>query len=79
MKDVKEECRSIVTEALNKIAAEKNIDIAGATDKIAVETPPNPEMGDIGMPMFPFAKMFRGAPMQIAKEKEVLRAVIKWF
>lgn len=68
MKDVKEECRSIVTEALNKIAAEKNIDIAGATDKIAVETPPNPEMGDIGMPMFPFAKMFRGAPMQIAKD-----------
>lgn len=68
MKDVKEECRSIVTEALNKIATEKNIDIAGATDKIAVETPPNPEMGDIGMPMFPFAKMFRGAPMQIAKD-----------
>lgn len=68
MKDVKEECRSIVTEALNKIAAEKNIDIAGATDKIVVETPPNPEMGDIGMPMFPFAKMFRGAPMQIAKD-----------
>ena len=26
MKDVKEECRSIVTEALNKIAAEKNIE-----------------------------------------------------
>jgi len=68
MKDVKEECRSIVTEALNKIAAEKNIDIAGATDKIVVETPPNPDMGDIGMPMFPFAKMFRGAPMQIAKD-----------
>ncbi|MCL2065931.1 MAG: arginine--tRNA ligase [Treponema sp.] len=35
---------------------------------ISAETPPDPEMGDIGIPMFSFAKILRKAPPQIAKD-----------
>jgi len=34
----------------------------------AVETPPNPEMGDLAFPCFPLAKVLRKAPPIIAKE-----------
>lgn len=39
-------------------------------DKVAeaVETPPNPEMGDLAFPCFPLAKVMRKAPPIIAKE-----------
>ncbi|MCR5605876.1 MAG: arginine--tRNA ligase [Treponema sp.] len=69
MADTKESCRALVCAALNELKAQKAIaadDVA--PEKISVETPPNPEMGDIGMPMFPFAKIFRMAPPVIAKE-----------
>ncbi len=68
MADVKSSCRVLVCAALNKLKDEKNIQGDQVTcDRISVETPPNPEMGDLGMPMFPFAKMFRGAPPVIAQ------------
>ena len=40
------------------------------TDKVAesMETPPNPEMGDLAFPCFPLAKVLRKAPPIIAKE-----------
>lgn len=69
MADVKIECRAVVAQALNAFKAQKNIaadDVAA--DTIATENPPKPEMGDIGMPMFPFAKLFRAAPPMIAAE-----------
>ncbi len=66
--DVREESREITAKALelykNQKALEGEIDAA----KIAVENPPKPEMGDLGMPMFPFAKTFRAAPPMIAGE-----------
>lgn len=69
MQDVKTECRAIVAAALNQFKVQKNIEAdAVAAESIAVETPPKPEMGDIGMPLFPFAKLFRAAPPLIAKE-----------
>jgi arginyl-tRNA synthetase len=42
---------------------------AGIIDpaQIIAEIPPNPEMGDIGFPMFSYAKMFRKGPPQIAQ------------
>ena len=69
MVDVKTESRAIVAAALNEFKNSKNIEgDPVAEDAIAVENPPKPEMGDIGMPMFPFAKLFRGAPPMIAAE-----------
>ena len=69
MSDVKSEYRRIVAEALNKFINEKN---AGCdpvnADTVAVQTPPNPEMGDLGIPMFVYAKTLRAAPVQIASE-----------
>lgn len=35
-------------------------------EKIIVEKPPKPELGDLAFPMFPYAKLFRKAPPQIA-------------
>jgi len=35
---------------------------------IIAEKPPKPELGDIGFPMFAFAKQFRLSPAQIASE-----------
>jgi arginyl-tRNA synthetase len=37
-------------------------------DEVAAETPPDPAMGDIGFPMFAFAKRLRKAPALIARE-----------
>ena len=44
----------------------------GAADSVSpaqiiAETPPDPEMGDIGFPMFAYAKMLRKGPPQIAQ------------
>lgn len=56
-----------------RIAAALNslVDAAGSNDRIdaeqiVAEIPPKPELGDIGFPMFPFAKILRKAPPQIA-------------
>ena len=69
MADAKTECRAIVAQALNEFKSQKNIAADEVTaDAIATENPPKPEMGDIGMPLFPFAKLFRAAPPMIASE-----------
>ncbi|MCR5725628.1 MAG: arginine--tRNA ligase [Treponema sp.] len=69
MADVKTECRAIVAAALNTFKSQKNIAADQVlADAISVEKPPKPEMGDIGMPLFPFAKLFRAAPPMIAAE-----------
>ena len=69
MSDVKSEYRRIVAEALNKFINEKNAGCAPVNaDTVAVQTPPNPEMGDLGIPMFVYAKTLRAAPVQIASE-----------
>lgn len=44
---------------------------------IVVETPPKPEYGDLAFPMFPYAKILRQAPPQIAsKAAELLNSRI---
>ncbi|HCC37900.1 MAG TPA: arginine--tRNA ligase, partial [Treponema sp.] len=35
-------------------------------ESVIAEIPPNPEMGDIGFPMFSYAKALRKGPPQIA-------------
>jgi arginyl-tRNA synthetase len=67
MKKYQEQWRRIIAEALAKLAAETGA--AGPdTGSLVVETPPNPEMGDIAFPMFPFAKSLRKGPPVIAAE-----------
>lgn len=67
MADAKETCRAIIAAALNEFIKEKNPEAeAVAAESIVVQNAPNPEMGDLGSPMFTFAKALRMAPLQIA-------------
>ena len=67
MADAKVEFKEIVKSAVEAFLKEKGIEVeAGLTDKIVVQNAPNPEMGDLGAPMFVFAKAARMAPPQIA-------------
>ena len=67
MADVKDTCRAIIAAALNEFIKEKNPEAeAVSPENIVVQNAPNPEMGDLGSPMFTFAKALRMAPPQIA-------------
>ncbi|MCI5606279.1 MAG: arginine--tRNA ligase [Treponema sp.] len=67
MADVKASCRQIVAAAINEFIKEKGLDAPeAAPDSLQIVTPPNPEMGDLGVPLFAFAKTLRMAPPQIA-------------
>lgn len=71
MTNIREHWRALVGRALEtyarEIGAEAAIADATITDeKIAPETPPNSELGDIAFPLFPFAKVFRKNPAEIA-------------
>ena len=67
MADTKDLCRNIIAAALNEFIKEKDSS-AQAIDPatIVVQNAPNPEMGDLGSPMFAYAKALRMAPPQIA-------------
>ena len=66
MTDAKSECRAVVAAALNGYMAEQGADGAVDAGEVVTENPPKPDMGDLGMPMFPFAKRLRAAPPVIA-------------
>ena len=67
MADAKQIFKQIITKAINDFIKKNNIDSPEIdADKIVVQAAPNPEMGDLGSPMFAFAKTFRMAPPQIA-------------
>ena len=67
MADAKETCRAIIAAALNEFIKEKDPQAeAVAAENIVIQNAPNPEMGDLGSPMFAFAKALRMAPPQIA-------------
>lgn len=55
-----------MTDALTKAAAEISLDDQPWKEMITIEKPPKAEMGDLAFPMFPFARVFRKAPPQIA-------------
>ena len=69
MAEIRDEWLALVAAALNTIQKAK---VPGAADiaveAVSVETPPNPAMGDLGFPMFGFAKTFRMGPPVIAAE-----------
>ena len=76
MADVKAEFKKLLADALNEIIEEKNLDAPKTeAEKIVVQDSPNPEMGDIGSPMFMFAKSLHLAPQAIAQEAASKAAV----
>jgi len=59
--------KAVVAAHLTALAKGKGLDVLRfSPDDIVAETPPKPELGDIGFPMFPYAKAFRMAPAHIA-------------
>lgn len=69
MADIREEWKALVRSALDGLRKEKAPDTPEiGDDMLSVETPPNPSMGDVGFPMFAFAKSFRMAPPAIAAD-----------
>ncbi|MDR0301326.1 MAG: arginine--tRNA ligase [Treponema sp.] len=56
-----------VSSAINEILKDAGIDDIVNPDQVIAENPPNPEMGDIGFPMFSYAKLLRKGPPQIAQ------------
>ena len=54
---------------LDQMARTRGIDAAGVKEvSLILQRPPKPELGDLAVPMFPFAKMFRAAPPLLAAE-----------
>lgn len=69
MADLKQESRALIAAAVNLLKKTKNVDSPDvAAESITAEVPPNPEMGDVGFPMFPFSRVLRIAPPVIAQE-----------
>jgi arginyl-tRNA synthetase len=61
--------KSVVAARLNAFAREKGLlGYRLSPYEIVAEKPPKPELGDIGFPLFSYAKQFRMAPAQIALE-----------
>lgn len=69
MADLRTQCGIIAAKALNAFIEAKSLDVSAIEpENILLETPPNPEMGDVGIPLFTYAKTFRMGPPVIATE-----------
>ncbi len=65
----KAEWSRLTAEALEKLAEKRSIDPERLKDiPLVVQKPPKPELGDLAVPLFPFAKVFRCSPAEIAEE-----------
>ena len=64
--DLKESWKRRIAVELNAVLAETGIAETIAPETVSAELPPKPEMGDIGFPMFAYAKLLRKGPPQIA-------------
>ncbi len=64
---VKEYWKNLLEEQLRLIAAEKGFDgdPVETAGELVVQTPPNPDMGDLAFPLFPYAKVMRTSPQNI--------------
>ncbi len=67
MQDIKEIWKQEIAAALTKLARQNGITEQIYREQVVVEIPPKPELGDLGIPMFPFAKLLRKGPPQIAQ------------
>ncbi len=69
MKDYKDFWKGAVFGALEALAAGKGLEPSSLKeDQVVVEVPPRPELGDLAVPLFNFAKLFRSAPPKIGAE-----------
>ncbi|MDR0551327.1 MAG: arginine--tRNA ligase [Spirochaetaceae bacterium] len=66
MFDYKESWKKRIASVLNTLIQEAGGDGNISPAQVIAENPPNPEMGDIGFPMFSYAKQLRKGPPQIA-------------
>ena len=67
MFDYKEPWKQKIAATLTKILAENSLDYSISSEQVVVEIPPRLEMGDLGFPMFEYAKLLRKGPPQIAQ------------
>jgi len=56
-----------IISVINTLLADAGINEIIKPDQVTAEDPPNPELGDIGFPMFSFSKILRKGPPQIAQ------------
>jgi arginyl-tRNA synthetase len=69
MKDYKEYWRSFLHKGIIDLAVKKGFTPADVPETLVVlETPPRPELGDLAMPLFPFAKILKSSPAKIGEE-----------
>ena len=66
MDSVKTQWIAIIAEGVAKAASAKGITLDNIEERIIVERPPRPDLGDLAFPMFPFAKDFKTGPPAIA-------------
>jgi len=68
MIEVRETWKQRVVQALHQAAQKNNIEADSIqADQVIIETPPDPNLGDIAFPLFPFARIFKAAPAAIAR------------
>lgn len=68
MYDSKLQWKMAVARAIVTYLGTKGIESQTVTaDSVVLETPPRPDLGDYGFPMFPYAKIGRSAPAAIAQ------------
>jgi arginyl-tRNA synthetase len=68
MTNIKESWKQKIAQALTTLAKNEQHDLEILPEQIVVENPPRPELGDLGFPMFSFAKVLRKSPAQIAQQ-----------
>ena len=68
MVEIKAAWKRAVAKALAEFARGKGLEAAlPGADSVVLERPPKPELGDLGFPMFPYAKLLRMGPPQLAQ------------
>ncbi|MDR0496671.1 MAG: arginine--tRNA ligase [Treponema sp.] len=68
MYDYKEDLKRKIAGILSKLCDGQVVPAQEVSPaSVAAEIPPNPDMGDLGFPMFAFAKLLKKAPSQIAQ------------
>ncbi|MDR2432953.1 MAG: arginine--tRNA ligase [Treponema sp.] len=66
--DFKEPWKIRIAAALSTLMRESGIEGGVTSAQLGAEAPPDPAMGDIGFPMFSYAKLLRKGPPQIAAQ-----------
>jgi arginyl-tRNA synthetase len=75
MTDIKLLWKEATYNALESLASSAGLPSGiGSADSLVAEYPPKPELGDIGFPMFSYAKLLKKSPAVIAGEMETLLA-----